>query len=245
MAYQHFFQNINQLALMITEEDLNQTPNDSTDSLQVRPASSITTGPSCGLSSTSNSGAATFVLSPSAQSFITSTPYDFPSDPQDCLSQSLLVELSGPSSSSNHSSSSSASSLATISAASSSTSLTTSSTTNSLSSSMPSRPQRYRRASNSCSFCITNNEPLSVASSHQLRDPTTNEVTCPVLFKYTCPLCNATGANAHTRSYCPLARAGRQSVLGSSPLFAQYLTNSSLLTRSSNSISRRNRRTTY
>lgn len=55
-----------------------------------------------------------------------------------------------------------------------------------------------------CGFCKRNKEPESVYTSHQLRDPN-GQVTCPQLFKYRCELCGATGAEAHTRSYCPSA----------------------------------------
>lgn len=58
-----------------------------------------------------------------------------------------------------------------------------------------------------CAFCRQNGETASIYRSHRLK-AADGKVTCPVLWNYTCPLCAATGDNAHTRRYCP--QAGQQ-----------------------------------
>jgi len=50
-----------------------------------------------------------------------------------------------------------------------------------------------------CKFCKNNGENDYL--SHRLRD-NNGRVTCPILFKYKCPICNATGPG-HTKNYCP------------------------------------------
>lgn len=52
-----------------------------------------------------------------------------------------------------------------------------------------------------CNFCKRNGETPKYYTSHQLREGT--KVTCPVLRLYICPVCGATGDNAHTVTYCP------------------------------------------
>lgn len=52
-----------------------------------------------------------------------------------------------------------------------------------------------------CIFCKSNKEPPSFYKSHTIKDSSGN-VTCPVLFKYVCTFCGATGKNSHTDSYC-------------------------------------------
>lgn len=66
------------------------------------------------------------------------------------------------------------------------------------------RTKAHRGEFSGCGFCKRNKEPEDTYRSHQLRDAQ-GRVSCPQLFKYTCELCGATGANAHTRSYCPMA----------------------------------------
>ncbi|CAF3479182.1 unnamed protein product [Rotaria socialis] len=52
-----------------------------------------------------------------------------------------------------------------------------------------------------CVFCRNNGENELIYSSHSLKDSVGN-VTCPILGAYQCPICGATGAQAHTIKYC-------------------------------------------
>ncbi len=54
-----------------------------------------------------------------------------------------------------------------------------------------------------CVFCRNNGESLSIYGSHTLKD-TYGRVTCPVLRRYTCPICRSSGDEAHTIKYCPM-----------------------------------------
>ena len=54
-----------------------------------------------------------------------------------------------------------------------------------------------------CVFCRNNGEPLSVYGSHVLKDAY-GRVTCPILRRYTCPICGCSGDDAHTIKYCPM-----------------------------------------
>ena len=55
-----------------------------------------------------------------------------------------------------------------------------------------------------CVFCKNNGEEASFYTTHTLKDDLNGGgVMCPVLQAYTCPICGATGRNAHTIRYCP------------------------------------------
>lgn len=58
-----------------------------------------------------------------------------------------------------------------------------------------------------CVFCRNNGESESVFATHSLKS-TDGRVTCPVLRAYTCPICGASGDEAHTIKYCPRNREG-------------------------------------
>lgn len=79
--------------------------------------------------------------------------------------------------------------------------------------------QRHRHARQSrprwssfrkfCEFCKTNRETRAFFESHSLKEET-GKVTCPVLRSYVCPLCKATGDDAHTLAHCPENKGERR-----------------------------------
>lgn len=53
-----------------------------------------------------------------------------------------------------------------------------------------------------CNFCKHNGESRHVYESHPLKT-LEGVVICPILRHYVCPVCGATGGQAHTLKYCP------------------------------------------
>lgn len=56
-----------------------------------------------------------------------------------------------------------------------------------------------------CAFCKNNGEDETVYRTHFVKDEWGN-VKCPLLSRYTCPHCKATGSKAHTISRCPSSK---------------------------------------
>ncbi|VVC40083.1 Zinc finger, nanos-type [Cinara cedri] len=59
-----------------------------------------------------------------------------------------------------------------------------------------------------CAFCKNNGEDENLYRTHFVKDELGN-VKCPLLSRYTCPHCKATGPKAHTISRCPLSNKNR------------------------------------
>ncbi|XP_060584089.1 uncharacterized protein LOC132740241 [Ruditapes philippinarum] len=58
-----------------------------------------------------------------------------------------------------------------------------------------------------CAFCKRNRERREFYTTHVVKD-SWGKVICPILRKYTCPICGATGDGAHTLRHCPARPRG-------------------------------------
>lgn len=64
-----------------------------------------------------------------------------------------------------------------------------------------------------CIFCKNNKEPEEIYKSHVLKD-SDGKTVCPILQKHVCPICSATGEQAHTITYCKeFKKNNRQKIL--------------------------------
>ncbi|GCC20596.1 hypothetical protein chiPu_0019159 [Chiloscyllium punctatum] len=61
-----------------------------------------------------------------------------------------------------------------------------------------------------CTFCKQNGESRKIYASHVLKDKDGRTV-CPILRRYTCPVCKATGDSAHTKRFCQSLRENYRS----------------------------------
>lgn len=66
---------------------------------------------------------------------------------------------------------------------------------------------------NECVFCKNNGEDVKIYKTHLLKD-SDGRILCPILRKYTCPICGANGDLAHTIKYCP-ANSKQSTILAS------------------------------
>ncbi|XP_048377681.1 nanos homolog 1-like [Stegostoma tigrinum] len=67
-----------------------------------------------------------------------------------------------------------------------------------------------------CTFCKQNGESRNIYASHVLRDEDGRTV-CPILRRYTCPVCKATGDSAHTKRFCQSLRGNYRSTYKKTP----------------------------
>uniref|UniRef100_A0A1I7YEU6 Nanos-type domain-containing protein n=1 Tax=Steinernema glaseri TaxID=37863 RepID=A0A1I7YEU6_9BILA len=65
-----------------------------------------------------------------------------------------------------------------------------------------------------CTLCEARQHPKSVYTSHCLRDEQ-NRASCPVLRAKVCPVCQATGDNAHDVFFCPARKDQRTAYMNS------------------------------
>ncbi|XP_066972910.1 uncharacterized protein [Macrobrachium rosenbergii] len=63
-----------------------------------------------------------------------------------------------------------------------------------------------------CGFCKNNGAREKLYTSHCLRD-SSGRLACDVLRNYVCPICGATGDDAHTVNYCPLKNQNKKCLL--------------------------------
>lgn len=68
----------------------------------------------------------------------------------------------------------------------------------------PRRKKTKKPLPTECVFCKNNGEAEAYYRKHLLKDAD-GRVRCPVLRAYTCPICGASGDDAHTIKYCQKA----------------------------------------
>ncbi|XP_023310437.1 nanos homolog 2 [Anoplophora glabripennis] len=65
----------------------------------------------------------------------------------------------------------------------------------------PGKSSRATKQYDFCKFCYKNGELSDIYMSHVTKS-SDGTIVCPILRKYVCDLCGATGDKAHTRKYC-------------------------------------------
>lgn len=68
------------------------------------------------------------------------------------------------------------------------------------------RPPVFALDEKACALCKKNGETREFYTTHVLKD-NRGKIICPILRKYVCPTCGATGDNAHTLRHCPVNKA--------------------------------------